>query len=241
MEYELVILFEKQDLSLINKAREKVVLVQATSEANYQVVWVAFTPFERNLVTWNNEYFLYASPSLPTPDREILIVATQKVQSQNIYTFNQDRTFSYPESEPNLNSSQYMVVNNLSYEQIPSLTFGLAQACRVNSLAEASTINSQEIKPLPIHATIVPSKQFAKFIPREELFILLGNNITTSMVYGMSRLRENEDDTIKIVGNNGTSDRVESLATQLDFSQQHQIAVKYDANKGRFGQQSLSF
>ena len=241
MEYELVILFEKKDLSLINQAREKVVLVQATDETNYRVVWAAFTPFERNLVTWNNQYFLYASTSLPTPEREILIVAEQKAQSQNIYTFNQDRIFSYPEAEPSLNLSQYMVVNNLPYEEMPSLTFGLAQDCTINSLAQASNINSQEIKPLPINAAIVPSKQFAKFIPRKELFILLASNTTTSMVYGIGELGKNEGDGLQISGNNGTNDRVESFATQLDFHQQHQIAVKYNANQGKFNQQSWSF
>lgn len=239
MEYELVILFEKQDLSLINKAREKVVLVQATHETNYPVVWAAFTPFERNLVTWNNQYFLYASTSLPTPDREILIVAEQKAQSQNIYTFNQDRTFSDPESEPSLNLNQYMVVNNLPYEQMPSLTFGLAQSCTINSLTKSSNINSQGIKPLPIHAAIVPSKQFAKFIPRKELFILLASNTTTSMVCGIGGLGENEGDRLRISANNGTSERVESFATKLDFRRQHQIAVKYDAPEGKFSQKSL--
>jgi hypothetical protein len=220
--YALEVIFNQSDLKLINQAGEKVVLIKQVPKGGYKVAWVTFDPFQQNTVTWDDDYFLYASSTQPVEGTQIAGWTMQEAQAQNDYVFSSDRTFSVPHPDPNLLPGQYMVFNNMVFDREPWLTFGMAQAFELNG-------NTQ--KPQPINAAVVPAKQFARFTPENRVLIFLATNIMDSTVHNDVRL----DSYMGMIAfKSVVPGSAESVATELNLSATNKISVNYSASDGKF-------
>ncbi|MBV6623078.1 MAG: hypothetical protein KI793_09075 [Rivularia sp. (in: Bacteria)] len=224
-EYTLEVIFNRADLKLIYQAGQKVVLIKEVDGGGNKVVWVIFEPFQENKITWGSNYFLYASPTQAMEGLQIIGWTMQEAQAQSEYIFNDDKIFSAPEPNSKLKPYQYMVLNNTSFDREKMLTFGMAQTC---------IINGQKKSPHLLNATLVPAKQFAKFIPTNKVLIFLAANINDFSVHNDVRLDINIG---KITSKNSVAGSSGSIATELDFSLSKEISVKYSASLGKFLQQ----
>lgn len=223
--YILEVIFNRADLKLINQASQKVVLIKEVDGGGNKVAWVTFEPFQINKITWGSNYFLYASPSQAVEGWQIVGWTMQEAQAQSEYIFNDDRTFSAPEPNSKLKPYQYIVFNNVSFDREKMLSFGIAQTC---------TINSKRTLPQPLNATLVLAKNSAKFISTNKVLIFLAANLKDSSVYNDVRLDINAG---KLASKSSVAGSPGSIATELDFSINKKISVKYCASLGKFSQQ----
>ncbi|MEH2237066.1 hypothetical protein [Nostoc sp.] len=221
----LKVIIDKKDLPLIYQAGQRVVLIKKVFNGGYKVAWATFEPFETNLVTWDSDYSLYASPTQPVEGINLSGLSITQAQAQNRFIFKSDRTFSAPQSNQMLLPNQYMILNDVPYNQAESLTFGMAQAFQ---------LNNSERQALPLNAALVPAKQFVKFIPEDKVLIFLANNIINGTIHNQVIL---ESDLSKIASKQLVSGSAESVATELDFSTNKKLSVKYYPNQGKFIQQ----
>lgn len=217
--------FNANDLKTIEKADEKVVLIKVVPDGKNKIAWVTFKPFQKNQVTWDNAYYLYASLTDPVEDNQIRVNSSTPAQARYDYTFNSDNSFSIGQHNPKLGDGQYGIVNDMPSDQEPCLTFGMAQTC---------SVNSKENVIKPINAEVVPALHFAKFTPSETVLIFLASDVRESAVHNNVMIGLPAAGSTKI----SSLDAAESVATALSFSSANQtITVVYSASLGKFIQQ----
>ena len=170
--YRLNIDFSKgEDLDLVYKAMEKVVLVKHTEgSTDSQVAWVTFSPLMRNTVDWETDFAVYASTSEVQNGAQINMMSDMAASTMVMYNF-EDGYFKNPEPSDIIGANTYAICNN--YEQKQALTFGLAQGVNVNNEAFPNK---------PINAILVPFGQSAQMTPIERIDVYLMCNIDTSTV-----------------------------------------------------------
>ena len=170
--YRLNIDFSKgEDLDLIYKAMEKVILVKHTEgNTDSQVAWVTFSPLMRNTIDWETDYAVYASTSEVQNGAQINMLSDMMASPTVMYNF-EDGYFKKPESSGVIGPNTYAVNNNYKEKQV--LTFGLAQGVSVNNEAFPNK---------PINAILVPFGQSAQMSPMEKIDVYLMRNIQTSTV-----------------------------------------------------------
>lgn len=167
--YTLNIAFAKEDAQKINQIGEKVVLVKQNTPANAQnqVAWVTFDPFENNVVTWTESYYVYASTSEVQHGSKISKVSYEDAGDSCVYdftnnVFNLDPTKKLP-------AGTIGAINQTNND----LTFGLAQNVSVNNSFYSAS---------PINATTVLVGQNANFTPLEQVSVCLLNNTMDGLV-----------------------------------------------------------
>ena len=170
--YRLNIDFNKEeDLDLIYKTMEKVILVKHTEgNADSQVTWVTFSPLMRNTVEWETDYAVYASTSEVQNGAQLNMMSDMNASPMVMYNFS-DGHFNKPEPSAMIGVNTYAINNN--YEQKQVLTFGLAQGI---------SINNEAFPNKPINAIPVPFGQSAQMTPIERIDVYLMCNIDTSTV-----------------------------------------------------------
>lgn len=249
--YTLNIQFNKDDLSLIYQAKQKIVLIQEIQNGLNQVIWSVFSPFENNQATWDDSFYVYASPSTAIENNLIEGISTKAASPQNTYTFNKELVFSDGKLNSNLSFTEYQAVNNVPYSQSPALTFGLAQSITTNNITNQAQ---------PINAATVLSNQRATFTPKNTILIFLSSNLKENTVYNnISTANINSSSSIistclllcnitlprrhliKIAGITALASSMpsigfasESIALRVDFSSNKTITVKYFSNLGKF-------
>ena len=170
--YRLNIDFSKgEDLDVIYKAGEKVILVKHTEgNADSQIAWVTFSPMKHNTVSWETDYAVYASTSEIQNGAQINMMSDTKATPKVMYNF-EDGYFKNPVSSSMIGDNTYAINNNYKEQQL--LTFGLAQGVSVNHKAFPNK---------PINAILVPFGQSAQMRPIEKIDVYLMRNIETSTV-----------------------------------------------------------
>lgn len=159
--YTLEIAFAPQDLTTIRAAGEAVVILRS-SAAGIQVVWLAFNPYQNNVVQWNDTFQLYASQTPLVAGSTLTPVATvSQALARHLYPFS-NGMFGPPQSA-SLPQGQVEVQN--AANNGGSLTFGLAQSASINGTP--STAFS------PVSAQLVPTGQAGFFDFTEELTVML--------------------------------------------------------------------
>lgn len=223
MTYTLNVLIDADYLGPINKAKEKVVLIKLVTTGGKGTAWVTFDPFQQNVVSWNNSYYIYASLIDPVEGAQIIINLSTPAQVRYEYTFTD--TFFNGQFNSQLEVGQYGVSNQVPYNQRQWVTFGMAQPY---------TVNGEAIGITPINAQVVPALHSAKFTPTETVQIFLASDIENGTVHNIDDPAFSSTGSTKIPSL-GYTKEAESVTTELSFGSNKQtITVAYDANLAKF-------
>lgn len=170
LDYQLNIQIEPADLRTICKAGQKIVLMKAVTDST-PVAWVTFSPFPNNTVQFQEKYAIYGSTSSLENGASIFRMADIEAIDQIRYPFQRCATFGEPMDNQGITTGQFAVLND--YEELPCLTFGMAQGIQVNGTAFPNK---------PINAQVVPRKHTAKFTPLTKISLFLDGQINEGMV-----------------------------------------------------------
>ncbi len=169
--YRLNIRFRDEDLEIIAKAQQKVVLVKHTvGSSDASVAWVSFKPWQKNTVDWMNQFAIYSSSSEVMNGATISKLADKSATAGVEYKF-ADGYFHAPVVSVDGKENTYMARN--CADDFPAITMGLAQNVVVNGQAFANN---------PINAVYVPFGQRVVMTPVEKIDVYLKNDIVDSTV-----------------------------------------------------------
>lgn len=170
--YKLNVDFSDAALQSIYGAGMKLAVVK-TVEGNSgsPVIWVSTLPFENNTIEWDEEYQLYSSR------QEAMHGATISKLSETLGITNlcfdfRDAVFGKAHSDDRVGENEYGIRNAMN--AYPSLTFGLAEAVRVNGELQ---------KGKPINAVSVLYNHQAVMAPIEKVQVFLTNDIDDGVVH----------------------------------------------------------
>ena len=175
MQYQIYIDIDSKGLQKIYSAGQFVTLVKSgisdvmardhNNSETQHVVWIAFQPLETNLVSWIENYYLYATTTVLRFGNTITMnsVTDVPVQTGWIYTFEQGHFKSNAGSGDTFNAENQM--NEF-------FSFGLAQQATVNNI---STI-------APLNAVTVLFNEEAIFSPQEQISIFLSSCNNGSLI-----------------------------------------------------------
>lgn len=170
--FRLNIRFKEEDLKIIAKAHQKVILVKHTAgSTDTAVSWVSFKPWQLNTVDWQNRFAIYASNNEVQSGAVINKLSDKMATSGVQYSFS-DGTFDVPTTVTGSLSENTFYARNFA-DDYPAITLGLAQNVVVNGVAFANN---------PINAVYVPFGQCVSMTPIERVDVYLQNDITDSTV-----------------------------------------------------------
>jgi len=158
--FELSIQFTQSDTRTINNDGVVVSIVKGIHEsaADPKPLWVAFAPFEKNTVTWEGVYGVYASPDPVQHETVISASSTQYPANPGvIYPF-LSNVFDSPEGS--VQPGNYAVENHAGER----LTFGLLQGV---------TANGSKFDANPVNAVAIENQDMAVFEPTETISVFL--------------------------------------------------------------------
>ncbi len=168
--FTLNVEFNSSDLSTILAAKERVVILKTPVIAEQSVVWVAFSPFEANEVSWEDDYAVYASQSETLNGAVIKRMAEQQAEPQMWYPF-KEGAFGPPVKAANIGPGEYGIRNQQF--DVPALTFGMAQAAQVNG---------EVVHYQPLNAQTVLRGQEAVFTPEDSIAVALMARVESGFV-----------------------------------------------------------
>jgi hypothetical protein len=187
--YSLVIQISNAGLKTIQDASQQVALVKATASA-LPVVWVAFDPESDNTITWEENYFVYASTTHIDAGATIATMSTEPAQGGNTYMF---QGGDFPSYKGGLPLTQYGVFNNDTRPQFKEITAGLAQVAQ----------GVGEGQPTPLNATIVPFNETGLYTPIEKVQVFaeasMNNGLVLSQVDGSALLVDFTTDPSQVI------------------------------------------
>lgn len=173
--YGLTIAIDDKSLEKIYGTNQSVTLVKRVGSSagrGSDVAWVTFKPFEKNAVTWVENYHIYATSTLLQDGAKIDLTSrtASPVQDGWMYRFEHGKFADTPGGK----AGSFHVDN----QQDDNINFGLAQAATVNNMTVFA----------PLNAVPVNRNQTASFTPIETVSIYLSsyqdNGVVISAVAG---------------------------------------------------------
>lgn len=158
--FELSIQFTESDTQTINNNGFVVSIVKGIHKSadDPKPLWVMVAPFEKNVVTWESVYGVYASPDSVQSETVISASSTQYPANPGvIYPF-KNNVFNSPESS--VRPDAYAIHNTA----VEMLTFGLLQGV---------TVNGSQFDASPVNAVAIKSQDLAVFEPTETISVFL--------------------------------------------------------------------
>lgn len=169
--YKLNVSFSDEALKTIYAAGQKLAIVKSVEgDSGSPVVWVATLPFGNNEVEWQNNYQLYASRQEAMHGATISKLSEIAGITELIYDF-KDGIFQNAHPSNMAGANEYGIHNVMS--EYASLTFGLAEAVKVNGETQAGK---------PINAILLPYNHTAVMSPIEKIQVFLANDIDDGVV-----------------------------------------------------------
>jgi hypothetical protein len=164
--YSLELIIDPEDLETITSLDQQIILAKPVSDTYIpNVAWQSFVPETDNIVTWAEEYAIYASSTDLMHGSRILKTNSTRcpVPDAAYYTFESDANFHGPYQGPGApGQNQYTLINQMSH--YPSLVFGLAQS---------AIINDKPANVRPLNAQSVPAQHQVTFTPLTSVYIWL--------------------------------------------------------------------
>lgn len=175
-EYKLNLRISKEDLELINGAGKRVVLVKENGEGSFlsgsefidDVAWVTFQLWELNNVTWQEEYYVYASDVEKQSGAVI-----EKASYEEAEPFDKGY-FSASQFNGEAHPTAYFIKNGYDKPE----TFELAQTVKVGK---------QVYEANPINAMTVFNNEQAYFIPSEKVKVFLAARAENGKVISIAQ------------------------------------------------------
>lgn len=169
--YKLNVAFSDAALQTIYAAGQKLAIVKnVEGDSGNPVVWVSTLPFEDNVIEWENNYQLYASRQEAMHGATISKLSETSGITGLEFDF-QDGVFKNAQSTKAVGSNQYGIHNVMN--AYPGLTFGLAEAVRVNGEMQSGK---------PINAILLPYNHTAVMSPIEKVQVFLARDIDDGVV-----------------------------------------------------------
>ncbi|MCM2438566.1 hypothetical protein HGO34_02390 [Agrobacterium vitis] len=211
MKYSLSLTFDTDVLANIKAAGQTVAIAKTVGTGAPNVLWLTIDPFQSNTIEWEEDYWIYASTvnvSNGASINKLTEVTPGPALDGGYYDLNENSIFG-PFRKNNsvfpVATGSYAAINNMSYEQYPSLTFGLSQTALVNQTL-------QERKP--ISAQTVLATQSVRMTPFTEVYLWLQSEYKSQTI---------------ITEISGTTSVAQFGGSITD------IALKYDPIHGLFG------
>ena len=206
--YSLELLIDAEDLEAIKSVDQYIILAKPVGDTYIpNVAWQSFDPQQENLVTWSEEYGIYASSTSLRHGSRILKTNSMPYPAQDAayYTFGTDTNFHGPYQGPGApGQNQYTVINKVPSAHYPSLVFGLVQS---------ALINDKPANVRPLNAQSVAAQQQTTFTPLTSVYVWLQSALASGTV--ITRIPRN--------------------ATIITFSSSDNAqTLKYDAQQGMF-------
>lgn len=169
--YKLNVTLSDAALQTIYGAGQKLAIVKAVAgNSGVPVVWVSTLPFESNVIEWENEYQIYASREEAMHGATISKLSETAGITNLSFDF-KDGIFQNAQPSQMVGANEYGIHNAM--DAYPSLTFGLAEAVRVNG----------ELQPgKPINAVLLPYNHTAAMSPIEKIQVFLAGDINDGVV-----------------------------------------------------------
>lgn len=179
----LDIYMESEDVKILNQNKMKIALVKDIYEEIYttnytkdviypRVVWTSFSPFQHNLVTWDELYFPYVTRVNPYENIGKRVVVNSKsdiVSPSNCYSYNYGGFEVEPEKEK---VEKGVGIYNLSEDN--SLSFGILQSVIVDSVESTAPIDI-----IPIFAN-----QLGRIKPSTKIYVFISIYNSGSLIAG---------------------------------------------------------
>lgn len=177
------IAIDATDLAVINFASESLTIVLGVTAvvtsaskvgaAQPALVWLAFAPFENNVISFSDSGFLvYAAATMPAPGAVILVGSQATAVAGMVQVFQTDGTFGPAQSGVGLGQNTF-AISNLYPASAGYTAFGLCLAATVNGVAVPAT---------PVIANVTPNMQQAQFSPNYGVQVFLQSGTANAMV-----------------------------------------------------------
>ena len=169
--YTLKITFTSDQLKTLLASETKVVLAKTSQGSNPNVVWQAFLPQQNNLISWNDQYGIYASHS-PITNGTVLnqLAATPAgIPVGNLYSLQNSSAILGPITGGQ--SGSFAIANHITSKDF--LTFGLY----LNAV-----INQSECTGNAISATAVSMSETLYIKPPDTIHIWLASQVMGNTV-----------------------------------------------------------
>jgi hypothetical protein len=204
--YTLDLDITPQDLDVIQRAGQRIVLAKPVGGGKPNVAWVSFDPFQHNEVTWTEEFGMYASTTEKQHGASISKMSESPFPAADgtSYTFSSSANFEGPRTETSVSKGVYKVENEMPSSRYPSLQFGLLQEAKVNN---------QNAGLQPLNIASVPAENSATFTPITTVYAWLEADIESGTV-----ITEVTSERAKVQFKGGTTSHT----------------LQYDATKGKF-------
>lgn len=170
--YKLNVTLSDAALQTIYGAGQKLAIVKAVAgNSGVPVVWVSTLPFESNVIEWENEYQIYASREEAMHGATISKLSETAGITNLSFDF-KDGIFQNAQPSQMVGANEYGIHNAM--DAYPSLTFGLAEAVRVNGELQQGK---------PINAVLLPYNHTAAMSPIEKIQVFLAGDINDGVVH----------------------------------------------------------
>ncbi|HEV7238222.1 MAG TPA: hypothetical protein VGQ36_03200 [Thermoanaerobaculia bacterium] len=194
MNYQLNISISQAGLQQILSSGQSVVITNAaTGPGGLPVAWVAFQPFQSNVVIWNpGEFSVYASTSPVQPGAQIMVITQQSARLGSTYTLDSRMMFSEGPGGP---ANLATILNSAGTQ----MTVGLQQSANVNGNQVSG----------PVSAVVLPQQSQNGFAPGNTptIFVALARSGTVLSQIPGNALRvplSNQRPTAEVVYNDST-------------------------------------
>jgi hypothetical protein len=166
--YRLVIEAGEAALRNLTEAQRSIVVAKRTGNAIPDVVWLAWHPSIRNVITWDDSYGLYAS-EIPTSHGSVpqILDFVYPARDGAAYPF-AGTMFASPHDRDGIPRGHYDVDNSAPF----TATFGLVQTALLNGILICSRLN----------AVALPSGLTADFSPGTTLYVWTDGGLQSGAV-----------------------------------------------------------
>ena len=186
-QYRLIITLTQQGLQEIIESNQRIAIVQmvAGGGSDDAVVWVSFSPFMNNTITWNDDYDAYVSASPVSPGNTVFGMAQSgDVQTGWTYTV-QNYQFSPQQGGP---GGAITLVNEMGSE----MTLGLMAQATVDGTVSVGVVSAAALENA-MSVSLTPQSTVAVFLsqspagtvitslPSNALVVSLAGNPTASI------------------------------------------------------------
>jgi len=168
--YQLSIDIDQAGLSAIYTSGQRVTLVKSVtsfpgSTGNLPVAWISFNPMEGNLITWTENYSVYATTTQIAGGAQIVMSSSTPAQEGIMYAL-ENGAFS------NIAGGAPSVYNVKNMMEPGNFNFGLAQDVEINGVPVSA----------PVSASPVLYNETATFTPIETISVFLTSYTNNGVV-----------------------------------------------------------
>jgi len=140
MNFALTVTFTSEQLEILKETNSFVAIAKPVVDADPNIIWVQFVPFQSNIIQWIDEYWFFASKTIEQSGINTKIIAktAKPVVPDKLYTLDEKGIIAGP-AEGGA-KDQYSLLNN--YAPQDYMKMGLQQAASVNDIDENELIIS---------------------------------------------------------------------------------------------------